>query len=164
MARSGVDETSESGAFVRTASTFRSFVSQDPASLFPPESGRYHLYISYACPWACRCLSFLMLKGLDEAITFSVSASSSSYGSYPLLFLYWIVYLKPKSIVFFFLLSRVTQFGEELKKLMTIEDGFSQIQTLSSLELSLIILMVPRLWETSMRLLVPTMWESTLFL
>jgi putative glutathione S-transferase len=71
MARSGVDETSESGAFVRTASTFRNFVSQDPDSQFPAESGRYHLYISYACPWACRCLSYLKIKGLDEAITFS---------------------------------------------------------------------------------------------
>lgn len=72
MARSGVDETSESGAFVRTASTFRNFVSQDPHSQFPAESGRYHLYISYACPWACRCLSYLKIKGLDEAISFSV--------------------------------------------------------------------------------------------
>ncbi|ESQ39601.1 hypothetical protein EUTSA_v10000959mg [Eutrema salsugineum] len=71
MARSGVDETSESGAFVRTASTFRNFVSQDPDSQFPAESGRYHLYISYACPWACRCLSYLKIKGLDEAISFS---------------------------------------------------------------------------------------------
>ncbi|XP_010494562.1 PREDICTED: uncharacterized protein LOC104771697 [Camelina sativa] len=71
MARSGVDETSESGAFVRTASTFHSFVSQDPHSQFPAESGRYYLYISYACPWACRCLSYLMIKGLDDAISFS---------------------------------------------------------------------------------------------
>ncbi|CAA7014766.1 unnamed protein product [Microthlaspi erraticum] len=71
MARSGVDETSESGAFVRTASTFRNFVSQDPHSQFPAESGRYHLYISYACPWACRCLSYLKIKGLDDAISFS---------------------------------------------------------------------------------------------
>ena len=75
MARSGVDETSESGAFVRTASTFRNFVSQDPDSQFPAESGRYHLYISYACPWACRCLSYLKIKGLDEAISFSVSTT-----------------------------------------------------------------------------------------
>ncbi|THU53461.1 hypothetical protein C4D60_Mb10t14670 [Musa balbisiana] len=35
------------------------------------ESGRYHLYISYACPWASRCLSFVKLKGLDKAISFT---------------------------------------------------------------------------------------------
>lgn len=96
MARSGVDETSESGAFVRTASTFRSFVSQDPASQFPPESGRYHLYISYACPWACRCLSFLMLKGLDEAITFSVSTN------HPFCFALLNILFPKKHCFFFF--------------------------------------------------------------
>jgi len=71
MARSAVDETSDSGAFQRTASTFRNFVSKDSNSQFPAESGRYHLYISYACPWASRCLSYLKIKGLDDAISFS---------------------------------------------------------------------------------------------
>jgi len=73
MARNGIDDVSESGAFIRTASTFRNFVSRDPGSTFLPEFGRYHLYISYACPWACRCLSVLKIKGLNEAISFSVS-------------------------------------------------------------------------------------------
>jgi glutathionyl-hydroquinone reductase len=73
MARSAVDETSDSGAFLRTASTFRNFISQDPKSQFPAEFGRYHLYISYACPWASRCLAYLKIKGLDKAITFTVS-------------------------------------------------------------------------------------------
>lgn len=72
MARSAVDETSDSGAFQRTASTFRNFVSRDSNSQFPAESGRYHLYISYACPWASRCISYLKIKGLDDAISFSV--------------------------------------------------------------------------------------------
>ncbi|XP_010276184.1 PREDICTED: uncharacterized protein LOC104610993 [Nelumbo nucifera] len=71
MARSALDEMSISGAFVRTPSTFRNFISRDPASPFPAESGRYHLYISYACPWASRCLSFLKLKGLEKAISFT---------------------------------------------------------------------------------------------
>ncbi|XVF25387.1 hypothetical protein REPUB_Repub13aG0208600 [Reevesia pubescens] len=52
MARSALFEMSDSGAFMRTASTFRYFNSRDPNSRFPPESGRYHLYVSYACPWA----------------------------------------------------------------------------------------------------------------
>lgn len=73
MARSAVDETSDSGAFMRTASTFRNFISKDPKSQFPAEFGRYHLYISYACPWASRCLAYLKIKGLDKAITFTVS-------------------------------------------------------------------------------------------
>ncbi|CAH8354155.1 unnamed protein product [Eruca vesicaria subsp. sativa] len=40
----------------------------------PTEYGRYHLYISYTCPWASRCLSYLKIKGLDDAISFSVYA------------------------------------------------------------------------------------------
>ncbi|KAJ4825736.1 hypothetical protein Tsubulata_035309 [Turnera subulata] len=71
MARSALDEMSDSGAFQRTASTFRNLISRDPNSQFPAESGRYHLYISYACPWASRCLAFLKVKGLDKAISFT---------------------------------------------------------------------------------------------
>ncbi|KAK4270704.1 hypothetical protein QN277_019480 [Acacia crassicarpa] len=71
MARSSLDEMSDSGAFARTASTYRNFISTDPNSQFPAESGRYHLYISYACPWASRCLAYLKIKGLDKAISFS---------------------------------------------------------------------------------------------
>lgn len=71
MARSSLDEMSESGAFLRTPSTFRNFISRDPNSTFPAEAGRYHLYISYACPWACRCLAYLNIKGLDKAISFT---------------------------------------------------------------------------------------------
>lgn len=73
MARSALDEMTESGAFNRTPSTFRNFISKDKTSQFPAESGRYHLYISYACPWASRCLSFVRLKGLDKAISYTVT-------------------------------------------------------------------------------------------
>ncbi|GAB2281146.1 hypothetical protein Dimus_015750 [Dionaea muscipula] len=72
MARSAVDEVSDAGAFSRTPSSFRSFISRDPDAKFQPEPARYHLYISYACPWACRCLSYLKIKGLEEVISFSV--------------------------------------------------------------------------------------------
>ncbi|KAJ7969298.1 Glutathione S-transferase family protein [Quillaja saponaria] len=71
MARSALDEMSDSGAFARTASTFRNFIQKDPSSQFPAESGRYHLYVSYACPWASRCLAYLKIKGLDKAISFT---------------------------------------------------------------------------------------------
>jgi putative glutathione S-transferase len=59
------------GAFVRTVTTFRDTISQDHEK-FKPESGRYHLYISYACPWAHRTLITLTLKGLKDHIGVSV--------------------------------------------------------------------------------------------
>ncbi|KAK4804020.1 hypothetical protein SAY86_003837 [Trapa natans] len=71
MARTAIDEMSNSGAFQRTVSTFRNFISRDPSSQFLVESGRYHLYISYACPWASRCLAYLKVKGLEKAISFT---------------------------------------------------------------------------------------------
>ncbi|CDP11240.1 unnamed protein product [Coffea canephora] len=71
MARSALDEMSATGAFVRTPSTFRNLISRDPNSPFPAEAERYHLYISYACPWASRCLAYLMIKGLDKCISFT---------------------------------------------------------------------------------------------
>ncbi|KAK2972678.1 hypothetical protein RJ640_003519 [Escallonia rubra] len=71
MARSALDEMSESGAFLRTPSTFRNIISRDPEATFPAEAARYHLYVSYACPWASRCLAYLKIKGLDKAITFT---------------------------------------------------------------------------------------------
>jgi hypothetical protein len=39
------------GEFKRPAAQFRNFISSDRGSQFPPEKGRYHLYVSYACPW-----------------------------------------------------------------------------------------------------------------
>jgi hypothetical protein len=65
-ARLALDEVTDTGAFDRSPSTFWSSVSRD--GRFPAMAGRYHLYVSYACPWASRCLAFLKLKGLDHAI------------------------------------------------------------------------------------------------
>eukprot|EP00250_Pteridium_aquilinum_P007136 c16919_g1_i2 orf=528-1484(+) len=61
------------GAFNRPASAFRSWISCDSNSAFPAASGRYHLYISLACPWACRCYAFLKLKGLEHAIGLTIT-------------------------------------------------------------------------------------------
>ncbi len=66
------DETDESGAFVRQQSVFRQKVSADGSSSFPAESGRYHLYVSLACPWASRAVIFRKLKGLEGAIGMTV--------------------------------------------------------------------------------------------
>ncbi|GFR42957.1 hypothetical protein Agub_g3954, partial [Astrephomene gubernaculifera] len=70
-ARTALDETSKAGEFKRTEAGFRSKV--EPGGRFEPEAGRYHLYISLACPWACRCLAVLYMKGLEDAIGLSVT-------------------------------------------------------------------------------------------
>lgn len=64
--------TSERGAFVRDASKFRNWIEADANADFPAEKGRYHLYISLACPWAHRCLMTLRLKGLQDIIGLSI--------------------------------------------------------------------------------------------
>jgi putative glutathione S-transferase len=51
---------------------FRDSISSEADSKFKPEKGRYHLYVSLACPWAHRTLIFRALKGLEEYIDVSV--------------------------------------------------------------------------------------------
>ena len=46
-----VDPSDSTGEFKRGGSAFREFISKKPGAEFPPEKGRYHLYVSYACPW-----------------------------------------------------------------------------------------------------------------
>jgi len=62
----------EQGAFQRKATTFRDWIRADGSSEFAPEAGRYHLYVSYACPWAHRTLITRKLKGLEDAISVDV--------------------------------------------------------------------------------------------
>ena len=69
---------SNGGAFKRANAKFRNWITPDGSagpsgtSGFPAESGRYHLYVSYACPWAHRTLIFRALKGLTDHISVSV--------------------------------------------------------------------------------------------
>ncbi len=56
-AMTAMDEMSQ-GEFRRTASTFRNFIKADGSTPYTVETGRYHLIISYACPWACRWYVF----------------------------------------------------------------------------------------------------------
>jgi putative glutathione S-transferase len=68
----GYDTAKSGGRFVRAESTFRRFVTADGASGFKAEAGRYHLYVSLACPWAHRTLIVRKLKRLENAIGLSV--------------------------------------------------------------------------------------------
>lgn len=66
------DTSKNGGKFERQASKFRDNVRNDEDAKYPVESGRYHLYVSLACPWAHRALIFRKLKGLEEHIDVSV--------------------------------------------------------------------------------------------
>jgi len=72
------DTKSSGGRFVRKAPQFRSWITADgtkgPSGEggFKAEAGRYHLYVSLACPWAHRALIFRALKGLEDMISISV--------------------------------------------------------------------------------------------
>ncbi len=67
--KAGFDDT---GAFVRSDSAFRRWVRSDGSSEFAAEAGRYHLYVSLACPWAHRTVIMRRLKGLEDVISMSV--------------------------------------------------------------------------------------------
>jgi putative glutathione S-transferase len=56
------------GDFVRQDDAFRAWVTADGKSGFQAEPGRYHLYVSWACPWAHRTIVMRKLKGLEDAI------------------------------------------------------------------------------------------------
>jgi len=72
------DTKSSGGKFVRKDAAFRNWVTSDgsagPSGMegFKAEAGRYHLYVSLACPWAHRTLIFRKLKGLESLIDVSV--------------------------------------------------------------------------------------------
>ena len=72
------DTRETKGHFVRSQARFRNYVTADGSpgptgdGGFKAESGRYHLYVSLACPWAHRTLIFRALKGLEEHISLSI--------------------------------------------------------------------------------------------
>ncbi|NOH61829.1 glutathione S-transferase family protein [Vibrio sp. RE88] len=66
------DTKTSGGKFVREDAGFREWVENKPNAKFQPESGRYHLYVSLACPWAHRTLIFRKLKKLEEHIDVTV--------------------------------------------------------------------------------------------
>ncbi|NUB27185.1 glutathione S-transferase family protein [Azospirillum brasilense] len=66
------DTKNSGGAFVRPETQFRNWVRADGSTPFQPEAGRYHLFVSLACPWAHRTLVLRKLKGLEDVIGVTV--------------------------------------------------------------------------------------------
>jgi putative glutathione S-transferase len=66
----GKMKVEDDGSFNRKPASFRDFI--EKGGKFEPEKGRYHLYISYACPWATRTLIGRQLKGLQDFIDVTV--------------------------------------------------------------------------------------------
>ena len=72
------DTKNNDGRFIRKESQFRNWVTADGAAGpsghggFKAEAGRYHLYVSHACPWANRAMIFRAIKGLENMISLSV--------------------------------------------------------------------------------------------
>jgi putative glutathione S-transferase len=65
-------EQTEEGEFQRQPDAFRNWVTEDGSSGFPAAPGRYHLYVSWACPWAHRTIIVRKLKALEGVIGMTV--------------------------------------------------------------------------------------------
>src|SRR5579863_4258665 len=66
------NEQASDGRFVRQPDVFRDWVLADPASRYPAVAGRYHLYVSLACPWAHRTIIVRRLKRLESAVGMTI--------------------------------------------------------------------------------------------
>ncbi|MGA8097078.1 MAG: glutathione S-transferase family protein [Candidatus Cybelea sp.] len=66
------DEQKTDGSFERQADAFHDWVRADGSSDYPAVAGRYHLYVSLACPWASRTVIVRKLKGLEDTIGLTV--------------------------------------------------------------------------------------------
>ena len=65
-------EQTESGDFQRQQDVFREWISNDGSTAYAAARGRYHLYVSLACPWASRTIIFRKLKGLEGAVGMTI--------------------------------------------------------------------------------------------
>ncbi len=65
-------EQSDTGEFRRQEDQFRDWVSADGSTVFPADAGRYHLYVSLACPWASRTVIVRHLQGLENVVGLTV--------------------------------------------------------------------------------------------
>ncbi len=65
-------EQSDAGEFHRQEDAFRNWISADASTSYPAVAGRYHLYVSLACPWASRTIIVRQLLGLEDVIGLTV--------------------------------------------------------------------------------------------
>ncbi len=65
-------EQANDGSFTRQPDAFEQWVKADGSTQYPAEPGRYHLYVSLACPWAHRTILVRKLKGLEGAIGMTI--------------------------------------------------------------------------------------------
>ena len=76
------EQEDSQGKFIRPSTTYRHQITADGSSGFKAEPGRYHLYISWACPWACRTAIIRQLKGLEDVIGLSVVGAEIDQNSW----------------------------------------------------------------------------------
>lgn len=72
-ARTALDEMGSKGEFKRKDAVWRNWISSEPGAKFPPEKDRYHLYVARACGWAHRTMVTRALKGLEDAISVTIT-------------------------------------------------------------------------------------------
>jgi putative glutathione S-transferase len=65
-------EQTAAGEFQRQEDAFREWISNDGSTPYTAAPGRYHLYVSLACPWASRTIIFRKLKGLEDVIGLTI--------------------------------------------------------------------------------------------
>jgi putative glutathione S-transferase len=65
-------EQTTAGEFQRQEDAFRDWISNDGSTSYPTATGRYHLYVSLACPWASRTIILRKLKGLEDGIGLTI--------------------------------------------------------------------------------------------
>jgi glutathionyl-hydroquinone reductase len=70
------------GAYLRPASTFHNYISDQADSTYLPAADRYHLYVGMSCPWAHRTLVTRVLKGLEDVISVSIALPSPEAGGW----------------------------------------------------------------------------------
>jgi putative glutathione S-transferase len=66
------ESTNEDGEFDRQETSFRNWVRDEPDARFTPDAGRYHLYVSRACPWAHRAMIVRAVMGLEDVVSMDV--------------------------------------------------------------------------------------------
>ncbi|KAH7097685.1 glutathione S-transferase [Auriculariales sp. MPI-PUGE-AT-0066] len=81
--QSDISKQTAAAEFKRQPSSFRESISRAPGAPFAPAKGRYHLYVSYACPWATRTLIVRALKKLEPYIGLTVVSPRMGENGWP---------------------------------------------------------------------------------